>query len=71
MTKIDEKTTLPIQWVIVGAYVGGGAILASLIVACSWVFTVNARLMRIEQKLGISQPVATDGIVRGAYANEK
>lgn len=71
MTKIDEKTTLPLQWVIVGAYVGGGAILASLIIACSWVFTVNARLMRIEQKLGITEPVVQRGIVRDAYANEK
>jgi len=66
MTRIDDKTSIPLKWVVLSAWFGGAAILAGVVVACTWVFTVNARLARIEDKLGITQPVAQGGFIPNA-----
>lgn len=47
--KINSETVVPIGWVISGM----AAILAVTISATFWVSTVNTRLSRIEDKLGI------------------
>lgn len=48
-TKIDEKSVVPLSWFITGlltviTMTGGGVV---------WITTVNFRLERIEEKLGI------------------
>jgi len=54
MSKIDEKTSMPVWWVwfLMIAAVSWTAI------ASTWVKGVNDRLSRIEDKLGIRQEVA-------------
>ena len=47
--KIDEQSTLPIGWVLSGL----AFTIAITITGVFWVSTVNFRLERIEEKLGI------------------
>lgn len=68
MTHIDKKTTIPLEWVLAGAFTGGSAILVGVVAGCMWVFTVNARLSRIELHLGIDEPVASCGFINNADA---
>lgn len=49
--KIDEKTVVPLSWLLVGFAFG----LAPVMAATFWVAGVNNRLQRIEQKLGIPE----------------
>jgi CTP-dependent riboflavin kinase len=50
-TKLDPHTTLvPLGWVLSGF----GTILAAVIVGTFWISTVNYRLQRIEERLGIA-----------------
>lgn len=65
MSKIDEKTSVPLGWVISGF----GAALGVAIVGTFWVSSVNERLARIEDKLGIV-PYADISILRSANAHE-
>lgn len=53
MARIDERTTVPLWWV----WVAGTAILAWTAIGATWVKGVNDRLTRIEDKLGIDEPV--------------
>ncbi len=48
-SKIDEKTMIPLGWVV-GLFSTGIGI---AVVAAFWVAAVNDRLARIEDKLGI------------------
>lgn len=49
MGRIDEKTLLPLSWVL-----GGFATIISItMIGAFWVSTVSYRLERIEDKLGI------------------
>lgn len=66
--KIDEKTVVPIGWVLGGFAV----IIMPVIVGAIWVAGVNFRLQRIEQKLGIPvYEAASDGIIVKAFAKER
>jgi hypothetical protein len=47
--KIDERTLVPVGWVLSGMFI----VIASVISATFWISTVNNRLGRIEEKLGI------------------
>lgn len=63
--KIDESTSIPLVWV---------AILVTFVVtwACTgsfWVKSVNDRLARIEEKLGI-HPLARESYLSEAKAGE-
>lgn len=62
--RIDDKTTIPLIWVI-GLMMGG---IASTVTGTFWVSTVNARLSRIEAKLGI--PKIDNGAFPTAQAQE-
>lgn len=55
MTNLDEKTTVPLGWAITAF----GAAASGLVFTCFFVFTVDARLTRIEHKLGITEPVSS------------
>lgn len=53
MSDINEKTSIPLAWFV-------AAMSATLTVGMAgsfWVFSVNARLSRIEDKLGIGFPI--------------
>lgn len=47
--KIDDKAVVPIGWVLCGM----GSVVVGTITGVFWVATVNFRLQRIEEKLGI------------------
>lgn len=47
--KIDSETSVPIGWVLSGFAI----VVASAIAGTFWVSSVNDRLSRIEEKLGI------------------
>lgn len=47
--KIDSETVIPINWVL-GSFT---VIVASVAAATFWVSSINVRLARIEEKLGI------------------
>jgi len=68
MSKIDEKTSMPVWWVwfLMIAAVSWTAI------ASTWVKGVNDRLSRIEDKLGINQEVAKyPGVITSAEASSR
>jgi hypothetical protein len=65
-TKIDSKTVIPLGWMLAGFAAGIGP----LLVGVAWVITVNIRLGRIEQKLGIP-PLAQVELVTSAHAGGK
>lgn len=62
--KIDSETSVPIGWVISGM----GAILIATITGAFWVASVNDRLSRIEDKLGI--PPLRHSVSAEAFARE-
>ena len=69
MGMINEKTTVPVTWVV-------SILSASLGVAIAgtcWVFSVNTRLARIEEHLGIKpySMTANVNVVRDAFAETK
>lgn len=49
--KIDEKAVVPVSWVLSGY----AAIISVTVIGAFWVSSVNYRLERIEEKLGIPQ----------------
>jgi hypothetical protein len=57
MKQIDEKTVVPIGWVVGGFT----ALLSFCVLSVFWIASVNYRLQRIEEKLGI--PVYQAGSV--------
>lgn len=63
--KIDEKTVVPLGWMIGGL----AAVVGATIVGAFWVFSVDARLGRIEQKLGI-EPYVVDAFIGAAKAGQ-
>lgn len=65
MNKIDDKTVVPISWVLGGF----AAVLAPVIAIAMWVQAVNYRLARIESKLGIAQ--YQPGLPSEAHASER
>jgi len=66
-SRIDEKTVVPLGWVLAGFLVG----LAPLISGVLWVQAVNLRLGRIEQKLGIPPLAGAAAIFEDARAGGK
>lgn len=64
--RIDDKTVVPLTWVL-GTL---SCIVISSSVASIWVKSVNDRLGRIEEKLGIT-PLAMDSFEEQAKAGEK
>lgn len=68
--RLDEKSVVPLGWVLSGMSV----VIAGTVVGVFWVSTVNFRLQRIEEKLGIPEFHAESISPRGineALANEK
>jgi hypothetical protein len=65
--RIDEKSVVPLGWVITGMGAGIGATIAGVF----WVSTVNFRLERIEEKLGIPQYHSELSIVKPAFAGKR
>jgi len=65
--KIDERTVMPITWFVAAL----GACFGMVSAGSFWVFSVNARLARIEQKLGIPNPVAYSVIETAQAKGEK
>lgn len=65
MTKLDDRTVVPLTW-LVGGFAAG---LAPVIAAVFWIASVNFRLQRIEEKLGIP-PYRSGSLLPGtdAYA---
>ncbi len=49
MSKIDERTSVPLMWLLMGL----AAVVTPTIIGSFWVSSVNFRLSRIEEKLGI------------------
>lgn len=47
--KIDSSAVVPIGWVLTGM----GAVISVTIAGVVWISTVNFRLQRIEERLGI------------------
>lgn len=67
MTKINDSTTVPFYWLIAAVIFCCGA-------SCTgayYVFTVDARLTRIERKMGINEPVIEAQIFNDAKASSK
>lgn len=55
MGRIDERTMIPLAWVVPAAvFLLTGAI-ATTITATFWVASVDTRIARIEKKLGIKE----------------
>lgn len=67
MSKIDEKTSVPLNVVMTGFSVALGVAVAGTF----WVASVNARLARIEDKLGIAPYTTETGLIRKALAEPK
>lgn len=65
--KIDEKSVVPLGWVVTGMCTG----IAATVAGVFWVSTVNFRLERIEEKLGIPQYHADLSIVKPAFAGKR
>lgn len=66
-TKIDQRSYVPLIWVITGI----AACASITITGAFWVSTVDFRLERIEEKLGIPPYRAQLDIVPPAYAKKK
>lgn len=65
--KIDGKVFVPIGWVL-GSF---GVVISTTVMGALWVATVNFRLQRIEEKLGIPQfKAAGPNVVQEAYSKE-
>ncbi len=66
MSRIDEKTVVPLGWVLALFSTG----IATAAAAAFWVSAVNNRLARIEDKLGIS--AYDSGVpMRSSHAGER
>lgn len=60
---IDSKSTIPISW-----FFGGiGAIVSIVVAGALWMSSVDYRLGRIEEKLGIP-PYEASNIITSAFA---
>lgn len=65
MAQISDKSTIPLKWAI-----SAMSVITSIVaLGAVWIFSVNVRLSRIEDKLGIKQ-YATE-IVSTASAQER
>ena len=64
--KIDEKTVVPLPWLLAGFMVG----LTPVIYATFWISSVNFRLERIEDKLGIPR-YQTEHFIHESFGAEK
>lgn len=64
MDKFDEKTVVPIGWVLSGFI----SVLAITVIGAFWVSTVNFRLERIEDKLGIPPYHTSMVVIDNAHA---
>ena len=51
---MDERTKIPLTWVLVGYVPTTG-----FVITCAlWAFSIDARLARLEQKAGIHNPIS-------------
>ena len=68
MSKIDEKTSVPLMWVALA----GVSVLTWTWIGATWVKGVNDRLTRIEQKLGITVDLASSpSLIDSAKADKR
>lgn len=66
MSQIDERSAIPLTWLFMVMLV----VVSSTMTGVFWVSTVNFRLQRIEEKLGIPSFQAKN-VVSDAAAAEK
>jgi hypothetical protein len=54
--KLNEDTSIPIVWVFMlcGCFITAAGFVAT---TCWWIFTVDARLTRIEHKMDLESPI--------------
>jgi hypothetical protein len=65
-SKIDEKTLVPIGWVLTGL----AAIFFIVLRGAFWMSSVDGRLQRIEDKLGVPPYQASSAIIHEARASQ-
>lgn len=58
--KIDGTATVPIGWVLSGLFIVVSSAVSASVLSAFWVASVNFRLQRIEQKLGIPPVLNAD-----------
>lgn len=66
MSRLDEKTVIPIGWVIAGFM----PVVCITVTGAFWIAAVDFRLGRIEEKLGIPAYHAST-IISEAHASKK
>lgn len=70
MTTLDDRASIPLRWLF-----SAQLILVPILIAGAYkVFTVDARLLRIEQHLGIREGIVRDGplkIIEQALSKER
>ena len=66
LVKLTDGVSIPLSWVF-AAYVPTTGM---VITALWWIFTVDSRLQRIEQRLGISSSVTAVDFVSSAKAGQ-
>lgn len=65
--KIDDKTVVPIGWVLAAFGVSVGTVIAGSF----WIASVNFRLERIEEKLDIPAYHSALDSINNAFAGDK